>query len=224
MKSKGIISLPFLAIIAVIIFGVGIWATYYAKSHKQNEEVVQIPILHEEVATTTDQDLKDWKTYRNKKYSFELKYPESLKLLDNLESKEQEIYRALSFNYKIDNSNNFSMNVTIEPNPEKLTAKEYVDSRIKDGQSCTEVCGWFSLFKSKFEKEINGNDFAGILGAFDGDGNVDLYYVTYGDKIYSFLIPQYPASFGGADSVTLAKVKNGVMQMNGILSTFKFTN
>jgi len=78
MKTKGIISLPFLAIIAFVIFGVGIWATYYAKSHKQNEEVVQIPISHEE-ATTTDQSLKDWETYQNNKFGIEFKYPKNWK-------------------------------------------------------------------------------------------------------------------------------------------------
>ncbi len=70
---------PIIGIIVAVLLVSG----YFVFSKKATA-----PIVNEQqnslVTTTTNEDISNWKTYRNDKYSFEFKYPTSATIKDNI--------------------------------------------------------------------------------------------------------------------------------------------
>jgi hypothetical protein len=75
MPKKIVITLLVIAFIAVA--GAATYITLRQKGEevKTEQEVATIPKVPEEPTTTEPIDTSDWKTYRNEKYEYEIRYP-----------------------------------------------------------------------------------------------------------------------------------------------------
>src|SRR3989338_9352263 len=62
-----------IAIILALIAGGGTYAAWRIQNSSKNE--IQLPVSEVGTNTSDQQESDNWKTYRNEKYGFELRYP-----------------------------------------------------------------------------------------------------------------------------------------------------
>ena len=67
------------AVIILVIIATGVGTLYYA--HQPAPDLGPI-VVHNKTASSTVEDLKNWKTYHNEKYDFEVRYPKNWEVAD----------------------------------------------------------------------------------------------------------------------------------------------
>ena len=175
------------------VAGVASWIALYTKPKIKSDSQVVVP------TTTTDQ-FKDWKTYRNEEYGFEFRYPGDWEI-DNI------IKNFISIKSKSDIDNivnglNYGpsnpINITIRDNPQKSTLNDWFNNQFE---------GWEVLSK-EFTK-INEHEAIRSSLAGESSSNTIFFQLPNG-QIINFTHETY--NFPYTDI------------FNQILSTFRFIN
>lgn len=204
---------------------------YFAYSYYQNQLMFSLPLppslsavvpsnsrgtkVESPPVSTPSAIPADWKTYTNKAYGFEVKYPPTwfIKQSEGNQIELSNFDQNLSY---VGETNNGIFTVSINDNDLKgLTAKEWLD---KETESCKPGC---APTPPKLIKEFNISGLQGIEtnyplpGPF-GNNGIN-YFIVNNNKLFSLRM-----GYGFFDTEEdESKIKT---IFNQILSTFKFTN
>lgn len=125
------------------------------------------------IPTVSVDPLSDWKTYENKEYGFEFKYPSNyqIKIIGDGINLQKNNTRALLYISKFDNPNSLEINQWFENQP-----KQDIQA-IKDTHTMTKIVvgGHVGLKFIKKQSEIGYKDFIIIIG-----NGTSVYYLNFG--------------------------------------------
>lgn len=196
-------------IIILLALALGAWALYYMR--QPAPDTGPVTVHHEQpIATTTQTDLKDWKTYTNSQYGFSIMYPT---LNTSVETNVDD--RGIHFSYLNQKDKVYygGFEFFIRKNASGLNLHDWFETNI-DQNGILLQQGNLNL------ENIDGGGQAYDLTAFpvpsdwiQNNGPLDSAYIMSPDKSTVFFLDlsaDYPSG-----------LQNDLSQ---ILSTFKFTN
>lgn len=165
-----------------------------------------------DVATTTSiVDTKDWKTYVNEEYGFEFKYPKGWEVLQRNKGMVQ-IGNPLS-GLRV-----FHLSVSIEDNPNQLSAKSYAENFVKNRLAEIERDGVGVVrYDQEFETKVGAFNAYEFKNYFNFDQHSERIYVTQNTHAFVF---EFPVA---EENPNLNKPIENNAVSHQILSTFKLT-
>jgi len=203
MTKKGFA--PILVLVIILILGVAGFGAI--QSFKSNTNLYPVPTGTGETANlSSDENLQDWKTYRNEEYGFEIQYPPDFFV------KTSDINKIQISNNSLFEEDEFSLIITLEP----LSKTNYRPSDDPRIIKILEKVGYQNLAQ-KFSYHASGN--------FEGDPPRGYYEIAIASQDINkdsilitttiHRIDELSVSEGGTDG-KLAE------QARQILSTFEF--
>jgi len=198
-------------VIILVVFLGGIVLGYYLFPQKKGNEIPEIKLSEvQREETVKEEETVNWKIYRNKKYGFEIRYPENYKTeeipYDNPTGLGIFLDKGKIDVQKIDDS---IMNIDLPENCmfnsgvlEKKNMLSFVDAK--------EINGINFYYYRNYPEYISG-----YCGMSAGCWYEDVYRTFYNGKCYQILYLRSDRSFVG-DVTEVPRI------FNQILSTFRF--
>lgn len=198
-KLKGIATLWLIIVGFVLIIGGGYWFWVDdIKPYLDAGKGAQIVVSNNEMSTeSVPVDTTDWKTYRNEKYGFEVKYPENWKFTD-LSDKYSKVWSL--------KGEAGSMIIQIQENPNKLSIRQWVDTKKWPFEDPNAYLEYYGLI---------GETEALISNANKKEMAFTSVFFTKNDKIFIVTDEGVPIELGKYQEIDK-------LLFDQILATFKF--
>lgn len=137
---KGFVIPIIIAIVAILAIGGGFFViqkkevkapvidhSYKSSTYSQEE---QTQARERALQTIIMDETKDWKTYKNEEYGFEIKYPQDWKIQSR--EKTFSFYNPVEWSEKY-NQAIYPVNISFYSNPDRITGQEWYEKKVSDG-------------------------------------------------------------------------------------------